>query len=292
MKIAIYGKTFNQGFRPYIEELLNILNEHEVQLSVFSPFYNFICCETGKDHNIDNVFTSYDDFNTSVDLLVSIGGDGTFLESIPYVIRQNTPMIGINSGRLGFLANISKENIHDAFQAILARHYGFEYRTLIELKSPPNVFSNLNFALNEITILKSDSSLITVDAYINNDFLNTYWADGLIISTPTGSTAYSLSVGGPVVVPGAGSIVIAPIAPHNLTVRPLVIPDSSTITLNVKSRTGHYMITADNRTKVIESNETFEIIKSDHSLKMLKLPNTSFNTTLREKLKWGEDVRN
>jgi len=292
MKIAIYGKTFNPGFRPYIEELLTVLNEEKVQLSVFSQFYNFICCETGKDYNIDSVFTGLNDFNASVDLMVSIGGDGTFLESIPYVIRQNTPMIGINSGRLGFLANISKENIRDAFQTIMAKHYGFEYRTLIELKNPPDVFSNLNFALNEITILKSDSSLITVDAFIDNEFLNTYWADGLIISTPTGSTAYSLSVGGPVVVPGAGSIVIAPIAPHNLTVRPLVIPDSSTITLNVKSRTGHYMITADNRTKVIESNETFEIVKSEYSLKMLKLPNTSFNTTLREKLKWGEDVRN
>jgi NAD+ kinase len=292
MKIAIYGKTFNPGFRPYIEELLDILNEQKVQLSVFSPFYSFICCETCKEYKIDHVYTGFDDFNPSVDLMVSIGGDGTFLESIPYAIRQNTPMIGINSGRLGFLANISKENIRDAFQAIMARHYAFEYRSLIELKDPPGIFGNLNFALNEITILKSDSSLITVDAFIDNEFLNTYWADGLIISTPTGSTAYSLSVGGPVVVPGAGNIVIAPIAPHNLTVRPLVIPDSSTITLKVKSRTGNYMITADNRTRVIGSNETFEIVKSEHSLKMLKLPNTSFNTTLREKLKWGEDVRN
>jgi NAD+ kinase len=224
--------------------------------------------------------------------MVSIGGDGTFLESIPYVIRQNTPIIGINSGRLGFLANISKENIRDAFISILAKHYGYEYRTLIEFKNPPHVFDGMSFALNDITIHKSDSSLITVDASINNEFLNTYWTDGLIISTPTGSTAYALSVGGPVVTPGAGIIIIAPIASHNLTVRPLVIPDSSIISLKVHSRSGQYLVTADNRTKIIQSTDVFEIGKADNTLKILKLPETSFYTTLRDKLKWGEDVRN
>jgi len=150
----------------------------------------------------------------------------------------------------------------------------------------------MNFALNDITIHKNDSALITIDAYINQEFLNTYWTDGLIISTPTGSTAYSLSVGGPVVVPGSGSLIIASIASHNLTIRPLVIPDSSIITLKVHSRNGKFLVTADNRTRVIETDQVFEIGKSDYTLKMLKLHNTSFYATLRDKLKWGEDVRN
>jgi NAD+ kinase len=292
MKIAVYGKTFNQGFRPYITELLDVLEEHNTDLVVFKPFFDFICCETCKEYKVQKIFTSLDDYDSSCDIMVSIGGDGTFLETIPYVIRQSTPIIGINSGRLGFLSNISKENIRTAFDNILERHYGFEYRHLIEFSSPPGLFNGMNYALNDITIHKGGSPMITVDAFINQEFLNTYYTDGLIISTPTGSTAYSLSVGGPVVVPGTGSLIIAPIAPHNLTVRPLVIPDSSIITLKVHSRSGKFLVTADNRTQNMSTDVDFEIIKSDFTLKLLKLPDTSFYTTLRDKLKWGEDVRN
>ena len=292
MKIGVYGKTFNQGFRPYVRELINILEEHQAQLVVYKPFYDFICCETGEERKVFRVFNDYSDYDKTCDLMVSIGGDGTFLESIPYVIRQNTPVIGINSGRLGFLSNISKESITEAFQAILAGNYSVEYRTLICFKQPDTIFNGMNFALNDITIHKSDSSLITIDAYINDEFLNTYWTDGLIISTPTGSTAYSLSVGGPVVVPGSGNFIIAPISSHNLTVRPLIIPDTNIISLKVNSRSGWYSITADNRTLQVDNQEMFSIGKSDYKLKMLKLPNTSFYDTLRNKLKWGEDVRN
>lgn len=292
MKIAVYGKTFNQGFRPYIRELLNILAEHQTQLIVYKPFHDFICCETGEEQKVSQVFNNFGELDKTFDLMVSIGGDGTFLESIPYVIHQDTPVIGINSGRLGFLSNISKESITTAFQAIFAGKYSFEYRTLIGVQHPDNMFGDMNFALNDITIHKSDSSLITIDAYINDEFLNTYWTDGLIISTPTGSTAYSLSAGGPVVVPGSGSLIITPISSHNLTVRPLIIPDTSIISLKVNSRSGVYSITADNRTLQVDNQEIFRICKSDYKLKMLKLPNTSFYTTLRDKLKWGEDVRN
>jgi NAD+ kinase len=292
MKIAVYGKTFNQGFRPYIRELLNILAEHQTQLIVYKPFHDFICCETGEEQKVYQVFKNFGELDKTFDLMVSIGGDGTFLESIPYVIRQDTPVIGINSGRLGFLSNISKESITAAFQAIFAGKYSFEYRTLIGFQHSDNMFGDMNFALNDITIHKSDSSLITIDAYINDEFLNTYWTDGLIISTPTGSTAYSLSAGGPVVVPGSGSLIITPISSHNLTVRPLIIPDDSIISLKVNSRSGVYSITADNRTLQVNNQEIFRICKSDYKLKMLKLPNTSFYTTLRNKLKWGEDVRN
>ena len=292
MKLAIYGKTFNQGFRPYISELLDVLTEHNTQLVVFKPFFDFICCETCRQYKVDKVFTGVDDYDPSCDIMVTIGGDGTFLESLPYIIGRNTPVIGINSGRLGFLANISKDNIRNAFDSILARHYGFEYRSLIEVVSPADVFGKLNYALNDITIHKSDSSMITIDAFINQEFLNTYWTDGLIISTDTGSTAYSLSVGGPLVIPGSGCIILAPIASHNLTVRPLVIPDSSRISLKVRSRSGKFLVTADNRTQLMDSDVEFEIAKSDYTVKLLKLPNTSFYKTLRDKLKWGEDVRN
>jgi NAD+ kinase len=292
MKIAVYGKTFNQGFRPYVRELINILEEHQTQLVVFKPFYDFICCETGEERKVFQVFNDYSDYDKTCDLMVSIGGDGTFLESIPYVICQNTPVIGINSGRLGFLSNISKDSITEAFQAILAGNYSVEYRTLICFKQPDTIFNGMNFALNDITIHKSNSSLITIDTYINDEFLNTYWTDGLIISTPTGSTAYSLSAGGPVVVPGSGNLILTPISSHNLTVRPLIIPDTNIISLKVNSRSGSYAITADNRTLQVDNQEIFKIGKSDYKLKMLKLPNTSFYDTLRNKLKWGEDVRN
>ena len=292
MKIALFGKTFNLGFNPYIIELFNLLEKNKVELSVYKPFLNFINCETGQERVVGHVYNNFSDFDTTCDLMISIGGDGTFLESIPYVIHQQTPVIGINSGRLGFLANISKENITEAFQAILTGNYTFEFRTLICIKESAGMFNELNFALNDITIHKSNASLITIDAYINDEFLNRYWTDGLIISTPTGSTAYSLSVGGPVVVPGSDNLIIAPISSHNLTVRPLIIPDSNTISLKVHSRSGTYAITADNRTEHTNNQEAFHIVKSDYKLKMLKLPKTSFYETLRNKLKWGEDVRN
>lgn len=292
MKIALFGKTFSQGFKPYIKQLFDILNENKTEITIYRPFYDFIDCETGIKPDVQGFFSGINDFDLTCDLMVSIGGDGTFLESLPFVISQQIPIIGINSGRLGFLTNISKESISEAFQYILAGNFNFEYRTLIHFKQPENLFNGLNYALNEITIHKSDSSLITINACINDEFLNTYWTDGLIISTPTGSTAYSLSAGGPVVVPGAGSLVIAPISSHNLTVRPLVIPDSNIISLDVFSRSGTYSITADNRTMQITGKQKFYIGKSDFRLKMIKLPKTSFYATLREKLKWGEDVRN
>lgn len=292
MKIALFGKTFSQGFKPYISQLFDILSENKTEITIYRPFYDFIDCETGIKPVVHSIYTGMHDFDPTCDLMVSIGGDGTFLESIPFVISQQIPIIGINSGRLGFLTNISKESISEAFQYILAGNFNFEYRTLIHFKQPEKLFNGLNYALNEITIHKSDSSLITINAYINDEFLNTYWTDGLIISTPTGSTAYSLSAGGPVVVPGAGSLVIAPISSHNLTVRPLVIPDSNIISLDVFSRSGTYSITADNRTMQINGKQKFYIGKSDYRLKMIKLPKTSFYATLREKLKWGEDVRN
>lgn len=292
MKIALYGKTFDEGFRPYIQFLINKLVENSAQLTAYKPFCDFICQETGSQQLFRGTYSNLNDFEGDCDLMVSIGGDGTFLESIPYVIRHDIPVIGINSGRLGFLAYISKEEINKAFDDILAGRFDLEHRTMIHFLNPPGLFNGLDYALNEVTIQKSDTSLITIDAYVNDEFLNTYWTDGLIISTPTGSTAYSLSVAGPVVVPGSGNFIIAPIASHNLTVRPLIIPDETVITLKVNSRSGKFHVTADNRTLLNDSETTFRLGKAKCTLKMLRLPDTSFYRTLRNKLMWGEDKRN
>ena len=291
MKIALFGKTFNTGFNQYIRELFDLFESRRIELIVYKPFLDFIQCQTGEERSVHGTFSKYPDLDPTCDLMVSIGGDGTFLESIPYVIHNQTPIIGINSGRLGFLANISKENITEAFLAIFEGNFTHEYRNLICFRQPEGLFEGLNYALNDITI-KSNSTLVTIDAYVNDEFLNTYWTDGLIISTPTGSTAYSLSVGGPIVVPGSGNLIIAPIASHNLTVRPLIIPDSNEITLKVYTRKGFYTITADNRSMDVNTTETFRIGASEYRLRMIKLPNTSFYETLRNKLKWGGDVRN
>jgi NAD+ kinase len=292
MKIALYGKTFNEGFRPYIRGLLKKLNEHKVQISVYKPFCEYICTETGNTEPFESLYNGPEDFDNSCELMVSIGGDGTFLESIPYVLPFNIPVIGINSGRLGFLAYIGKDEILKAFDAIFNRDFDIEQRSMITFEGPDDPFDGLGYALNEITLHKSESYMINIDVFLNDEFLSTYWTDGLIISTPTGSTAYSLSVGGPIVVPGSGNFIIAPIASHNLSVRPLIIPDSTLVTLKVKSRSGNFLVTADNRTIISQKDKTFILRKAGFHLKMLRLPDTSFYATIRNKLMWGVDKRN
>jgi NAD+ kinase len=292
MNIALYGKTLTPGFYPYIQKLFQILSNNKAGISIYQPFLNFIRDRLTGIPEFGKGFRSETDLSSETDLLVSIGGDGTLLESIPLVFRNKIPIIGINSGRMGFLANISKDDIENAFEAIFKGDYEIEHRTMIHFQTPEDIFGDLNFALNEITIQKNDASLISIDAYVDNEFLNTYWTDGLIVSTPTGSTAYSLSAGGPIVVPGAGSFIIAPIASHNLTVRPIVIPDHVHIKLTVKSRSGNYLVTADNRTRLVDSSVHFNICKSEHKLSMIKLPSTNFYSTIRNKLMWGMDKRN
>ncbi len=292
MKIAIYGKSFSQDFVPYMEKLLQLIAEKDVKISIYKPFLDFINIISVNKYASLPAFNSVNEIAGKADLMMSVGGDGTFLESIPFVFHHDIPIIGINSGRMGFLANISKEDIENAFSAILDGKYDIEYRTMIHFQTPEDIFGDMNFALNEITIQKSDASLITIDAYLDNEFLNTYWTDGLIVSTPTGSTAYSLSAGGPILVPGSGSFIIVPIASHNLTVRPIVIPDYIHVKLTVNSRSGKFLVTADNRRKLVDSSLQFNICKSKYKLSMVKLPNTNFYSTIRNKLMWGMDKRN
>jgi NAD+ kinase len=284
MKITIYGKTFNPGFKPYIKELFEELHQNKVKVNVYKPFLEFIRNETGIEPEHDDVFKNQNDIGKDVDFMISIGGDGTFLETIPFVRNHNIPIIG--------LANIAKEEISTAFKAIFEKDYKIEHRTLIKLDTDKNIFGDLNFALNDITIQKKESTMITIDTFLNDEFFNTYWTDGLIVSTPTGSTAYALSVGGPIVLPDSNNFIIAPIASHNLTVRPIVVPDSVIIALKVRNRNEKFFLTADNRTRLIDSTIKIKLCKADYKLKILQLPNNNFYTTIRNKLMWGVDKRN
>jgi len=237
MKIAIYGKKFNTDFNPYFKEILDSLKLNEVKISINKSFYESLPQNLRLFENQPEFFSSASDLQKDVEVLLSIGGDGTFLDCVAFVKNSGIPIAGINSGRLGFLANISRTEIQSAIQKIITKNFSVEERELIQMVKPVNLFKDCNYALNEITISKKDSSsMITINVYLNGKFLNTYWADGLIIATPTGSTAYSLSVGGPIVVPDAKNFIITPLAPHNLTVRPLVVPNNQELTLKVSGR--------------------------------------------------------
>ncbi|MBN2614010.1 MAG: NAD kinase [Bacteroidales bacterium] len=292
MKVAIYGKIFSPGFFSSILQVFDLLVNAGAEVIIYKPFLEYIHGHGKISHEISDTFFSPDDFLGDIDLMVSIGGDGTFLETIPFALRNNIPVIGLNSGRLGFLANIARDEIAASFQAIFNKNYEIEYRTLIKVQTPADLIGNHNFALNEITIQKVGSSMIMIDTFLNGEFLNTYWTDGLIVSTPTGSTAYSLSVGGPIVMPGSGNLILAPIASHNLTVRPIIIPDHFIIGLKASSRHERLQVTADNRTFEVKQPVHFEICRAGFRLQMLKLPNNCFYSTLRNKLMWGADKRN
>lgn len=293
MKIAIFGKNFNHDFRKYVKEFFDNLEANHIDIVIYKPFMDFMGNEMNYHPKIHSFFNGVNDAPEDVDFLISIGGDGTFLESIRFLRNFNVPVIGLNSGRLGFLANISKEEISVAIQAIIRGEYKIESRSMIILESESHAFGNFNFALNDATIQKKDSEMITVDAFLDNEYLNTYWTDGLIISTPTGSTAYNLAAGGPIILPGSENFVILPIGSHNLTVRPLVVPDTKKIRLEVKSRSGKFMVTVDNRTLVMDAkNNTFILQKASFDLKMLQLPFNNYYATIRNKLMWGVDRRN
>ena len=293
MKIAIFGRTFSNDFTPFILEFLRHLHENNIELEIYKPFYEYILKRAHVEFRNIKCFESPQDAPGEADFFISIGGDGTFLQSIVFLKNYDIPVIGLNSGRLGFLANISEEEISEALDAIIAGNFEVERRSLLTLESDTNPFGKYNFALNDATIQKKDTNLITVDAYLNNEFLNTYWTDGLIVSTPTGSTAYCLSAGGPIVLPGSANLVLAPIASHNLTVRPLVIPDTMEIRLEVTSRCGNFLVSVDNRTEVMDAKDNvFHLRKASFELKMIKLPFNNYYSTLRNKLMWGVDIRN
>ncbi|WP_445955249.1 NAD kinase [Yeosuana sp.] len=294
MKVAVFGRFYNDTTTISVETLFNYLKKKGVDTYIETEFYNLIMENNPKtlDYLSDNQFDALD---TSFDLLVSIGGDGTILRAITFVTDLGIPIIGINTGRLGFLATIQVNDIELAIQNIIDGKYKISERSLLSIETIPSndEITSLNFALNEIAVSrKNTTSMITVETHLNGEYLTSYWSDGLIISTPTGSTGYSLSCGGPVITPDTNSFVITPIAPHNLSARPLIITDSTEIQLKVTGREESHLVSLDSRIATLENGTLIKIKKASFKIKMIDLLNESFLTTLRKKLLWGEDKRN
>lgn len=294
LKAGIYGQFYHENSSVFIQQLFEILREHKVTVVVEEQFYKLMI----ENKDIDTEQFEYSTFKTldsSYDLFFSIGGDGTILKSITYIKDLDIPLAGINTGRLGFLASIQKEEIPMCVPKILEKNYRISERSLLSVEvSPVNKDLNtFNFALNEISVIrKNTTSMIRVETHLNNEYLTSYWSDGLIVSTPTGSTGYSLSCGGPILEPSSNSIILTPIAPHNLNARPIVIPDSTEIKLKVSGRENHYLISLDSRIADIDHESEIIIKKSPFKIKMIQLHEDSFIKTLRKKLLWGEDKRN
>jgi NAD+ kinase len=292
MRIALFGWTIGPIFYDSMKRLLEILHQHDTDVIIYSPFLEYLKVEIGIDPGKTDEFSSSLEL-TDVDFFLSIGGDGTFLEAITMVKDSGIPMVGINSGRLGFLADIAQSELEFSMEQLFAGKFIIQPRSLIKVENEFGLFSGFPYALNEFTVHKQDSSqMITVHVEVGGDLLNTYWADGLIVSTPTGTTAYSLSVGGPIITPDSANFVIAPIAPHNLAVRPVVIPDNEEVSLWVEGRGGRYMASLDSRSEPFDTAMVWKIRKSDFIINVLKFENQSFYETLRKKLLWGADKRN
>ncbi len=290
MKVAIYGQNYKNEALEYLDNLLACLKEYNIEVVIEKQFYNLL--NTNKKLS---TFSSHDDLDNSFNLMFTIGGDGTFLRAITYVRDLSIPIIGINTGRLGFLATIQKEDIKTAVSALVEKQYTIKERSLLQIKTSTQneALDDLNFALNEVTVARRNTtSMITVETYLDEEYLTSYWADGLIVSTPTGSTGYSLSCGGPVITPQAKSFVLTPIAPHNLNARPLVIPDETRIKLKIIGREKQALISLDSRITVVDNETEVFIKKAPFTLKILQLHNQTFLKTLRAKLLWGEDKRN
>ncbi|HBX53630.1 MAG: NAD kinase [Bacteroidetes bacterium RIFOXYA12_FULL_35_11] len=293
MKIAVFGKNFSKNFNNSIQLMFDKLIANDAEIWIYKPFYDYIEKELQEQYVFKGFFSSETDLNDDTDVLLSIGGDGTFLEASSFVRKKEIPILGINSGRLGFLANISKENLAVAIDELLQKKYKIENRCLIQLCTDFTGFSDFPYALNEFTIHKRDSSsMITMQVFLNEQYLNTYWADGLIISTPTGSTAYSMSVGGPILTPDSSNFIIVPIAPHTLTVRPIVIPDIYHIRIHVEGRSKNYMISLDHKNEVVKSSVDIVLKRAEFTISSIRLDSQNYYTTLRNKLSWGIDNRN
>ena len=290
MKIAIYGLSGDNISKKIFLELLSIAKKHDIELVVEKEFSSII-----SDKNSSNkIFISHKDLDRTYDLMITIGGDGTLLRSITYVRDLGIPIMGINTGRLGFLATLKQEMLNSELNKILFGEYDIKERSLLEVSvNNKTNFSDFNYALNEVSVgRKNTTSMIEIKTVLDSEYLNTYWADGLIISTPTGSTGYSLSCGGPIMSPSSQTFSITPIAPHNLNARPLIISDETIIELSVKGREESHLLSLDSKIISLENNTVIKIKKASFKIKLASLQNNSFYKTLRNKLLWGEDKRN
>jgi NAD+ kinase len=292
MRIAIYGREFNNSVLPYVQEVFNVLDQYKTPILVYKKYLDFIKDKIKLPAHI-TVFTRHTELIDHTDVLISLGGDGTLLDTLSLVRDSGIPVIGINFGRLGFLASINKDEITTAIEALKNKEYSLDKRTLLSLESTHDLFGEENFALNDITIHRRDNSaMMIIHAYMNNEFVNSYWADGLIIATPTGSTAYSLSCGGPIIYPSSQNFVITPIAPHNLNVRPLIVPDDVSLTFEVEARSAKFLVSCDSRTETVDRSVKVTLNKAKFYVNLIRLNNESYLTTLRNKLLWGIDTRN
>lgn len=291
MKIAIYGRTFKEEALPYIQTMFDVLAECGVEVCVYEVFKSFLDTKLNYKGIVKSFYTKNEIENVNV--FISIGGDGTLLETITYIGEKQTPVLGINTGRLGFLATISKSEVEKAIRNLVNGYYTIDERHLVKVECDENIFGEINYGLNEFVIQKRDtSSMIIVHTYIDGEFLNSYWADGLIVSTPTGSTGYSLSCGGPVVLPQSNNFIISPVCPHNLNVRPLVVSADSVLSFEVEGRSKTFMASLDSRSKIVESSVQIAVKKPDFKVRLINLEGSNFLNTLRNKLNWGYDVRN
>jgi len=291
MTIAIFGNPYPEHFTKYIQHLIKKLENEHVKIIIEEKFNKFLQKSIRFTTKV-NTFESCESLRNTADFLFSIGGDGTLLKAVTFVRDSNIPIMGVNTGRLGFISSISAGQIDDAINDILKENYDISERALLELNSENKLFKDKNFALNEVAISKKDtSSMVRIDAYVDDEFLNTYWADGLVVSTPTGSTGYSLSCGGPIIMPGTNNIIITPNAPHNLNVRPIVINDNSIIKLKVEDRDQLALVSLDSRSRAFDSDTELIIKKSDFKIRLIQPQNNSFASTIRNKLMWGLDKR-
>jgi NAD+ kinase len=293
MKVAIFGQYYQNDTRPIIKDIFVFFNRNEVELIIEESFLKILYEEKILEKQY-KTFKTGAELDRNIDILISIGGDGTILRAATYVGDSGIPILGVNAGRLGFLAKVQKEDIQSFLQIVLEKKYTFSERSLLRLETKPHHEAiEIDFAMNEISVSRKDTtSMITIETSLNDEYLNSYWADGLIISTPTGSTGYSLSCGGPILTPDVKGFVITPIAPHNLNARPLVIPDNTRIKLKVSGREEQYLVSLDSRILSIDNNSELHISKNPFSINMVEFPNETFFKTLRKKLLWGEDKRN
>ena len=293
MKIAIYSRFLKKDHISFVQILFDILAQRDAELFIFEDYYKSFDGRIKIQQKLE-LFQEHEDFKAqNIDFMISLGGDGTILDVVTIVRDTEVPIMGINLGRLGFLAMIEKTRIEQAFDAIYSDSYTLDQRSILYLESSPSIFGDKNFALNDFTILKRDtSSMVIIHTYVNGEFLNSYWADGIIVATPTGSTGYSLSCGGPIIFPKSGNFIITPVAPHNLNVRPIVLSDNAVISFEVEGRAKNFLCTLDSRYETIDTHFQLAVRKADFQVNLVRFTDRNFLYMIREKLKWGIDSRN
>lgn len=292
MNVALYTRKINKSDISFIQTLLKYFKD----LGWNPIFEKDLLSQLKKKRGVSetyDTFDSYKDFHSGIDLAISIGGDGTFLKMVKYIRSSCVPIMGINTGRLGFLANTSRDDLELVLDKVKRKEYVYQERSLLKVTTDENIFGDDNYALNELTVHKRDtSSMITVHAQLDEKYLNSYWADGLIVATPTGSTAYSLSCGGPIITPGCAVHILSPIAPHNLNVRPVVVPDHMPIKLTVDGRDRKYLLTLDSTSKSVKNGTEVYLEKAQFMINVIKFEENNFLDTIRNKMMWGIDKRN